>query len=245
MTSEYQERLREIRTKYPKAYERWSEHDDNLLGRKSEAGASVEELSELFQRQPGAIRSRLRKLGFSTDSKGRKKTSTSIVLRHRNSEETGLTYRGQCGGVIDVRFSFEWKAVWRDECEEYLFPEQITDFMKCLYGCTAVYRWSVHRSGQTYPQSIYIGSTKRLCPDRLEGYLNPRTSITNRRLNEEFHRCLQQSAEIHLEILHISKVVIGDIVLTSCDLSANNTRLSIENLLIAYYRQKGFTLLNL
>lgn len=53
-----------IRQQYPMAYTKWSSDDDELLRCKYELGMSVAELSHFFQRQPGAIRSRLVKLGI-------------------------------------------------------------------------------------------------------------------------------------------------------------------------------------
>lgn len=49
--------------KYPNAYNPWDSKDDNLLKEKHSAGASLKDLSELFQRRPSAIRSRLKKIG--------------------------------------------------------------------------------------------------------------------------------------------------------------------------------------
>ena len=57
-------RLAKIRERYPRAYERWMEEDDNLLKQKFSEGVSIQDLSEFFQRRPSAIRSRLRKLGL-------------------------------------------------------------------------------------------------------------------------------------------------------------------------------------
>jgi len=51
-----------IRLQYPKAYEKWTEEEDALLVREHANKTSVRELSDLLQRQPSAIRSRLRKL---------------------------------------------------------------------------------------------------------------------------------------------------------------------------------------
>jgi hypothetical protein len=221
--SEYQERLRRIRASYPRAYERWSKDDENLLVRKYRAGASTLELSGLLQRQPGAIRSRLRKLDLSSSGIAQDVTGTEV----------------------SVGFSFEWEAVLRDGSQRYLFPEPITVFMRRCYGCPAVYRWTVFCCGQAEPQLVYIGATKRLCPDRLEGYLNPHGSETNLRLNKRFVECLEQGSRVCLEILHIRDVVINDLSLPSFDLSTNATRLFVENILISYYRQTGYTLLNL
>jgi flagellar motility protein MotE (MotC chaperone) len=61
-----EERLARIRAKHPKAYEKWPEEEDELLRLKFQEGAKLEELSRVFQRQPSAIRSRLRKLGLTS-----------------------------------------------------------------------------------------------------------------------------------------------------------------------------------
>jgi hypothetical protein len=66
MSSEYHERLKQIRISYPNAYDKWTEFDDELLKQEFSNGASVSTLSKLFRRQPSAIRSRIRKLGFET-----------------------------------------------------------------------------------------------------------------------------------------------------------------------------------
>ncbi|WP_159056384.1 hypothetical protein [Streptomyces sp. DSM 15324] len=54
----------EVRKQYPKAYERWTPEDDQLLLRLHTSGSGVDELAERFARQPNAIRSRLAKLGM-------------------------------------------------------------------------------------------------------------------------------------------------------------------------------------
>ncbi|MFD5536339.1 hypothetical protein ACFWIJ_00395 [Streptomyces sp. NPDC127079] len=53
----------EVRKQYPRAYERWTLEDDQLLLRLHTSGSGVDELAERFARQPSAIRSRLAKLG--------------------------------------------------------------------------------------------------------------------------------------------------------------------------------------
>ena len=54
--------VEEIRQEYPSAYEKWSDEDDNELKRLHDLGLSIAELVKRFGRNPGAIRSRLRKL---------------------------------------------------------------------------------------------------------------------------------------------------------------------------------------
>jgi len=56
--------LETIRRRYPRAYEKWTEEDDVRLKIEYGKGLGIQPLSEMFQRQPGSIRSRLRKLGL-------------------------------------------------------------------------------------------------------------------------------------------------------------------------------------
>ena len=58
-------------TKYartiPRAYESWSSEEDERLKEMQRAGRSISELASNIGRQPGAIRSRLRKLGIELE----------------------------------------------------------------------------------------------------------------------------------------------------------------------------------
>jgi hypothetical protein len=56
--------IEKIREQHPKAYTKWSSDDDEELRSKYDQGISIAELSQFFQRQPSAIRSRLVKLGI-------------------------------------------------------------------------------------------------------------------------------------------------------------------------------------
>lgn len=60
----YHERLAEIRKKHPRAYDKWTPDEEQELLRKYQNGATINELSVLLARRPGAIRSRLRKRGL-------------------------------------------------------------------------------------------------------------------------------------------------------------------------------------
>lgn len=60
-TIDQRDTMLRILRKYPNAYKPWKTDDDNLLKEKFESGLNLKELSILFQRQPSAIRSRIRK----------------------------------------------------------------------------------------------------------------------------------------------------------------------------------------
>jgi hypothetical protein len=59
---DYQQRLVTIKSRYPKAYEPWTPADDAELATMYTSGKSIQEISDRFERQPSAIRSRLAKL---------------------------------------------------------------------------------------------------------------------------------------------------------------------------------------
>lgn len=54
----------DIRIKYPSAYEKWSEEQDDILRTCFREGLVVRDIAKRLQRKPGAIRSRIKKLGL-------------------------------------------------------------------------------------------------------------------------------------------------------------------------------------
>jgi hypothetical protein len=116
--------------------------------------------------------------------------------------------------------------------------------MQHRYKWPAVYRWVIYRSTPDVPELLYIGSTKKLCSDRLEGYLYPKNSITNARLNSLFQAYLRKGYLVGLEILVNQKVVIPDSTVSHYDVYTQSRRHVLEELLIDHYRKQGFELLN-
>jgi hypothetical protein len=56
--------VEQIRREYPKAYVKWIEEEDIRLRNEFARSKTIDELAEIFQRKPDAIRSRLQKLGL-------------------------------------------------------------------------------------------------------------------------------------------------------------------------------------
>lgn len=52
------------RVDYPQAYNPWSKEEDTELTKMYKNGATIEDLASHFQRKPGGIRSRIKKLGL-------------------------------------------------------------------------------------------------------------------------------------------------------------------------------------
>lgn len=56
--------VEQIRQEYAKAYAKWTKDEDIRLRNEYTQGKTINELTLIFQREPGAIRSRLQKLGL-------------------------------------------------------------------------------------------------------------------------------------------------------------------------------------
>ncbi|MBN1310358.1 MAG: hypothetical protein JXB30_02990 [Anaerolineae bacterium] len=54
--------LEDVRSEHPRAYEGWSDEEEQHLIRLVQEGRETREIAELLQRQPGAIRARREKL---------------------------------------------------------------------------------------------------------------------------------------------------------------------------------------
>jgi hypothetical protein len=82
--------LTDVRAKHPRAYQKWEPDEDARLAQLVQIGRSVEEIADLLQRQPSAIRSRMDKLGLSLAT-----ASNPECTRHNVMEFYG---RGQASG---------------------------------------------------------------------------------------------------------------------------------------------------
>ena len=57
--------ITQIRSKHPRAYEKWDTQEDRSLTELFRKGHKINQLAEILQRQPGAIGSRLKHLGLT------------------------------------------------------------------------------------------------------------------------------------------------------------------------------------
>lgn len=147
---------------------------------------------------------------------------------------------------VKLEFAYQWEPVLMDENTEYFFPERITPFMRKRYKQSAIYRWDIFRKEPEDEKLIYIGEAQELCPQRINGYLNPGPSQkTNKRIKEKFQGYLDKGFKIGLEILQFDKIKIENFTLTINDLNDKHVRRFVEELMVIIYKQKGFQILNL
>jgi len=148
--------------------------------------------------------------------------------------------------ALKVDLSYQWEPVFVDKNCGYLFPEQLSEFMRQEYKKPAIYRWNIFRYKPGDKKLIYIGEAKELCPQRINGYLNPGpTQQTNKRMKEIFQSYLNEGLKIGLEILNFEKILIDSSVFTRDNLHNKHFRRLIEELMIIISKQKGFQILNL
>ena len=149
-------------------------------------------------------------------------------------------------GKLKVEFAYQWKPVLMDRNKKYFFPERITPFMREKYKQPAIYRWDIFRKQREDEKLIYIGEAQELCPQRINGYLNPGPSQqTNNRIKKKFQYYVRKGFKIGLEILQFDKIKIEDFIFTNNHLSDKHIRRFVEELMIIIYQQKGFEILNL
>ena len=104
-----------VRQKYPKAYERWTKEDDELLVNMFHQGESIAERANHFQRKKGAIRSRLKKLVGEEET--------------RETPRENLEYNAPARDEEDQIFQAlrEWRLRKAEESNlppPYIFPDK-------------------------------------------------------------------------------------------------------------------------
>ena len=118
--------------------------------------------------------------------------------------------------------------------------------MRQTYKHPAIYRWNIFKKEPDDEKIIYIGEAQKLCPQRINGYLNPGPSQqTNKRIKEKFQGYLDEIFKIGLEILRFDNIKIENFAVTHNDLNDKHVRRFVEELMVIICKPKGFQILNL
>lgn len=94
--------LDEVRRIHPKAFEKWSDEDDELLRRLSSEGCSVEEIASKLGRTERAVRMRLEGRDAVLAAEGRTPVSPAAVGEESRNDEEGVSNPGS-GSPESVR----------------------------------------------------------------------------------------------------------------------------------------------
>jgi len=129
------------------------------------------------------------------------------------------------------------------ENERYLFPQEISKFMRDTYKHPAIYKWAIENDRKI--ESIYIGEAEKLCPRRIRGYLKPGpTQMTNIRLNSIFTDSLKNDKTVSLYYMMFSTFTINDKEISIDELKDKYIRRLLENLLIIEEKKQDVNILN-
>ena len=140
---------------------------------------------------------------------------------------------------VNLTLTYEWEPILLDQGKQYTWPNKITKFMRDKYNFSAIYRWVVENT-----LSIYIGEAS-LLQRRIYHYTKPgKSQQTNIRINQRFNKLCTHGHNIKLEKLKIFSCELGDKKITENDLDDKNMRVLVEHLLLVYYENKGFDILN-
>jgi hypothetical protein len=145
---------------------------------------------------------------------------------------------------LQIRLTYEWQPVFLREKVEYLFPMDITPYMRAKYREPAVFLWNIYQKTPEDKKLVYIGDAQELCPKRLYGYLNPGpTQKTNQKINTEFRGYLREKLNIRLDICNIREICFNDSVLDRSALDDKYMRLVVVNAMTVDLKNKGYTVM--
>ena len=231
----------EIRKKYPRTYEPWTAEEEQLLLESLQKSRKIPDIAKQFQRNPSALRTRMKRLLSSSPrdqsllAQPKPQPSANNVFYSTNTPNQQL----------QIILEGSWQAVETSPDLAYQYPNQVSYHMLETYKYGCIYRWAIYQQGSETPYALYVGSTKQLCPDRLENYREPKNSATNLRICQQLMDFLAQGYTVRLEVFHDGRIRLSNLVLNILDFETQRDRLFIEHLIIAYFRLMGERLLNL
>jgi hypothetical protein len=97
--------------------------------------------------------------------------------------------------VLDIKP--EWVAVEGDQGERYQYPNTLTQHIKEVYSCVAVYRWAFYRSDGLRPYMVYVGEAEDLSR-RMQDYLRG-SKRTAKRIKAHLDEESSKGSVIHLD----------------------------------------------
>jgi hypothetical protein len=147
---------------------------------------------------------------------------------------------------LQIKLVYEWKPVLLREGVEYLFPLDISPFMRSRYKEPAVFKWEVYQKTPGDKKIVYIGEAAELCPSRLYGYLNPgQTQLANKKVNADFRGYLKEKLKIRLDICYLQELTFGETVLDAKAYNEKHLRRLVAEVLTVEHLKKGFTVMDL
>lgn len=134
--------------------------------------------------------------------------------------------------TISLEIEYKWVPVESEPGQVYVFPNNLSIYLKKHYALPAIYRWVLEDT------QVYIGETENLV-ERIKGYLRPGPSqTTNQRMNKIL-------TDATLDLLMFESTNLQNKTIAIDDLFDKPTRRLLESLFIVYHTFKGHKTLNL
>jgi hypothetical protein len=147
---------------------------------------------------------------------------------------------------LKMELEYVWQPAYLREKVEYLFPLDISPYMRNRYKGPAVFRWEVFQKEPGDKKLVYVGEAQELCPKRLYGYLNPGpTQQSNRKVNTDFRNYLKEKLNIRLDVLDLRELNIPGLTAGPNSLQDKYIRRLLVNALILEHRQQGYNVIDL
>ena len=238
-----------IRKSYPRAFAQWTKSEELQLARLVKSGLLSDDIAKQLGRQTSAVNSRIARLGIESgrwkppDPNFKPRPKPAPPNTPRPIIVTKIARRP--AEIIDPRVGGEWIPVYYMPGQRYRFPNEITPYMRQQYRRAALYRWKVSGPNYENENTLYIGESHRLCPDRIDHYLEPEPKSTSDRLNAIFYGLISTGHTIFLDTLRLNGPFIDNICFKEQDLERQDIRRRIEKLIIALYKHHGAKLVNL
>jgi hypothetical protein len=148
--------------------------------------------------------------------------------------------------TLQFECQYSWKSVLLREKVEYIFPMDISPFMRAQYHGPAVYRWLVFLNEADAIKTAYIGEAQELCPKRLYGYLNPGPSqLANLKVNADFRGFLKEKKTIRLDILDVVDFKMPGQLMSPGLLRDKYVRRMLVSAQILEHQRQGYTVIDL
>lgn len=127
-----------------------------------------------------------------------------------------------------------WANVQTSQGYNYLYPTEVSPYVKGQYCGPAVYRWMVWTPGCYGVHAYYVGETDNLAR-RIQHYLRPGSSQkTNLRLKACFDEAVSQKQKVELQTLVFEPFQVNKVQFSIELLGHTHVRRTLENLVLVW-----------
>jgi hypothetical protein len=134
--------------------------------------------------------------------------------------------------VLHIDIEHEWEPVELSPGKVYVYPKEASETIRERWSKPALYRWNIYEASPGDLRTYSYGETANLS-NRIYQYRNPtREQATQSKVKVRLTDAITSGKVARLEWLKVQGFKIGDLSLSSNDLSDPSVRKLIEQILI-------------